>query len=118
MGGDGSPGAAGNVGGYNTFWIDRGNDAFRIDGQWRTSIIVDPPDGRQPPLTAAARERLAELAGSRRPNTGTAWWMIENGPQRSRPPTTTPKSARSPSAACSGSARRAGRRCCRCSTTT
>ena len=78
-GGDGSPGAAGNVGGYNTFWIDRGNDAYQIDGQWRTSIIVDPPNGRQPPLTDAARARQAELAGFRRPNTGTAWWMIENG---------------------------------------
>src|SRR5688572_15454343 len=38
-GGDGSEGAAGNVGGYNTFWIDRGEGAFKIDGQWRTSII-------------------------------------------------------------------------------
>ena len=27
-GGDGSPGAAGNVGGYNSFWIDRGTDPF------------------------------------------------------------------------------------------
>ena len=26
--GDGSSGAAGNVGGYNTFWIDNGNAAF------------------------------------------------------------------------------------------
>ena len=46
VGGDGSPGAAGNVGGYNTFWIDRGSSAFQIDGQWRTSIITDPPNGR------------------------------------------------------------------------
>ena len=84
-GGDGSPGAAGNVGGYNTFWIDRGADAFRIDGQWRTSIIVDPPDGRQPPLTAAARERLAARRALGRPNTGTAWWMIENGPDAPGP---------------------------------
>ena len=84
-GGDGSPGAAGNVGGYNTFWIDRGNDAYQIDGQWRTSIIVDPPNGRQPPLTDAAQARQAELAGFRRPNTGTAWWMIENGPDAPGP---------------------------------
>ncbi|MEC7420438.1 MAG: hypothetical protein VX659_10255, partial [Pseudomonadota bacterium] len=29
-GGDGSSGAAGNVGGYNTFWIDNGNAAFEL----------------------------------------------------------------------------------------
>ena len=43
VGGDGSTGAAGGVGGYNTFWMDRGTSAFQIDGQWRTSIITDPP---------------------------------------------------------------------------
>ncbi|MCY3844544.1 MAG: hypothetical protein OXH69_13500, partial [Acidobacteria bacterium] len=79
VGGDGSPGAAGNVGGYNTFWIDRGAAAFRIDGEWRTSIITDPPDGRQPPLTAAARERATAQRARFRENTGTAWWLIEGG---------------------------------------
>ena len=79
VGGDGSPGAAGNVGGYNTFWIDRGAGAFQIDGEWRTSIITDPPNGRQPPRTEAARARVAERAAFARPNSGTAWWMIENG---------------------------------------
>ena len=74
-GGDGSGGAAGNVGGYNTFWIDRGSGVFRIDGAWRTSILTDPPDGRRPPLTAAARARAAERARFFRPNTGTAWWL-------------------------------------------
>ena len=78
-GGDGSAGAAGNVGGYNTFWIDRGAGAFQINGQWRTSIITDPPNGRQPPRTAQARARAAERAAFARPNSGTAWWMIENG---------------------------------------
>ena len=32
-GGDGSPGAAGNVGGYNSFWIDRGTGAFQDQRQ-------------------------------------------------------------------------------------
>ncbi len=40
VGGDGSSGAAGNVGGYNSFWMDRGSAGFQIDGQWRTSIIT------------------------------------------------------------------------------
>src|SRR5690606_1182825 len=39
-GGDGSEGAAGNVGGYNAFWIDNGEGAFMIGGQYRTSIIT------------------------------------------------------------------------------
>ncbi|MYB54440.1 MAG: hypothetical protein F4X77_19905, partial [Acidobacteriia bacterium] len=40
-GGDGSPGSAGNVGGYNSFWLDRGSGGFMLDGTWRTSIITD-----------------------------------------------------------------------------
>ena len=75
VGGDGSGGAAGNVGGYNTFWIDRGDDAFQIDGLVRTSIITDPPNGRQPPLTERARAARAARAGLGRPNDGTAWWL-------------------------------------------
>ena len=35
----------GNVGGYNNFWFDRG--AGVVDDR-RTSLIVDPPDGRVP----------------------------------------------------------------------
>ncbi len=78
VGGDGSGGAAGNVGGYNTFWVDRGTGVFQIDGEWRTSIITDPPDGRRPPLTGAARARAAERARFFRPNTGTAWWLADD----------------------------------------
>jgi hypothetical protein len=59
IGGDGSPGAAGNVGGYNNFWIDNGNAYFSIEGQKRTSIIVDPPNGRMPELLASASARNA-----------------------------------------------------------
>ena len=33
-GGDGSPGAAGAVGGYNSFWTDRGSARHAIDGQF------------------------------------------------------------------------------------
>ncbi len=78
VGGDGSSGAAGNVGGYNSFWMDFGQSGFQIDGQYRTSIIVDPPSGRRPPLTAAARERMAAGAAFARPNTGTAWWVEDD----------------------------------------
>ncbi|MGE3957187.1 MAG: hypothetical protein AB7H96_10755 [Vicinamibacterales bacterium] len=60
VGGDGSTGAAGGVGGYNAFWIDRGDAFTVIDGQARTSIVVDPPDGRVPRPTAAAMARMAQ----------------------------------------------------------
>ena len=62
-GGDGSRGAAGNVGGYNTFWLDPGSRYTMVNGEARTSIVVDPPDGRLPPLTPAARKRLLGLLG-------------------------------------------------------
>ena len=60
QGGDGSTGAAGNVGGYNNFWIDAGERVAVVNGEYRTSLIVDPPDGRVPALTEAARARQAE----------------------------------------------------------
>jgi hypothetical protein len=52
--------AGGAVGGYNGFWLDPGNKVIRIDGVPRSSIIVDPPDGRMPPMTAAGKQRVAE----------------------------------------------------------
>jgi hypothetical protein len=58
-GGDGSPGPAGNVGGYNSFWIDSGSRYSVIEGQRRASILIDPPDGRIPQMTEAARGRFA-----------------------------------------------------------
>ena len=54
--------AGGAVGGYNGFWLDPGNKVIRIDGVARSSIIVDPPDGRIPALTAEGKQRMAERA--------------------------------------------------------
>jgi hypothetical protein len=59
VGGDGSAGPAGNVGGYNSFWIDSGSRYSVIEGQRRASILIDPPDGRIPAMTQAARGRFA-----------------------------------------------------------
>jgi hypothetical protein len=42
---------------YNEFWYDRGN---KIAGTRRTSLIVDPPDGRLPAWTPEG-QRLADL---------------------------------------------------------
>ena len=41
---------------YNAYWYDRGRSIGR------TSLIIDPPDGRLPPLTREGRERQASLA--------------------------------------------------------
>jgi hypothetical protein len=57
-----SEAAGGAVGGYNGFWLDPGLSVIRIDGVARSSIIIDPPDGRVPPPTAAGKRRLAEIA--------------------------------------------------------
>jgi len=56
-GGDGSVGAAGNVGGYNYGWLDPGSTFTVVNGEKRASLIVDPADGRVPPMTDEARKR-------------------------------------------------------------
>jgi len=43
-----APTAGRNVGGYNTFWMDPGERLAQVNGEIRTSILVDPPDGRLP----------------------------------------------------------------------
>ena len=59
-------GGAGPVGGYNSFWIDPGDRVIRIDGQARSSIVIDPPDGRVPAYTQEARQRMAAAAEARK----------------------------------------------------
>ena len=54
--------AGGNVGAYNNFWMDRGTTVVATR---RTSIIVDPPNGRLPALTAEASRRLSSPEAER-----------------------------------------------------
>ena len=54
--------AGGNVGSYNNFWGEPGARSNR------TSMIVDPPDGRFPPLTPAG-----EFAKNNRPRGDDTW---------------------------------------------
>ncbi len=61
-----SEAAGGAVGGYNGFWLDPGRNVIRIDGVARSSIIVDPPNGRLPALTDAGKKRLADLSARAR----------------------------------------------------
>ena len=54
--------AEGGVGGYNEFWYERG---IELTSDHRTSLIVDPPDGRIPyraAYQAAARIRGANIS--------------------------------------------------------
>ncbi len=44
---------------YNRLFLDRGENLARVDGVARTSLVVDPPDGKIPPMTEEARKRLA-----------------------------------------------------------
>ena len=54
-GGDGSPGAAGNVGGYNAFWIPR-DGTTSVGKMIPTSIIYEPENGRYPPRTEKSQK--------------------------------------------------------------
>jgi hypothetical protein len=51
----------GVVGGYNLVWVSPGEQAAMLDGQKRTSLIVDPVNGRVPPMKAEAQQRNAAL---------------------------------------------------------
>jgi len=46
---------SGNVGSYNDAWMDRGNDVVPTR---RTSLIVDPKNGRVPPFTPDAQRQF------------------------------------------------------------
>jgi hypothetical protein len=47
----------GVVGGYNNFWLAGGTKLITIDGQKRSSIVIDPPDGRIPKMKPEAVKR-------------------------------------------------------------
>ena len=75
-----APPEGASVGGYNYFWLDRGVDSFAVDGKFRTSIIVEPKNGRRPPLTEAGQAYADKRAESRDKYTGEAWWVDQDGP--------------------------------------
>jgi hypothetical protein len=67
VGGDKTPGKSffevlekiggGEVGGYDRLWLNQGTAYTMVDGQIRTSIVIDPPNGHVPPFNAAAKAR-------------------------------------------------------------
>ena len=53
---------------YNQFWWDYGT---KVIGTKRTSLVVDPPDGRIPPMTEDGKKRTAAAAAALiRPSAG------------------------------------------------
>jgi hypothetical protein len=57
----------GDPGSYNRFWFA---DGTRVVGTRRTSLIVDPPDGRLPSYMPEGRARMAARAEARSRNAG------------------------------------------------
>jgi hypothetical protein len=53
---------SGRVVPYNDFWFDEGTKVTSD----RTSLIIDPPDGRMPPLTPQAEKKRAERREARK----------------------------------------------------
>ena len=74
-------GAAGKVGGYNAFYVDIGESNFKLDGEYRTSIITRPANGRMPSLSPKGIKAAQALQAFYHENTGTAWWIdLPQGP--------------------------------------
>jgi len=51
---------------YNDAWYDRGTHVAVVNGEYRTSLVVEPRDGRVPALTPEAARRQAARAELRR----------------------------------------------------
>ncbi len=63
-------GEEGAPGFYNNFWLDRGTNTVSTR---RTSLVVDPPDGRIPPLTDRAQRMTDRRQAYLRENPADSW---------------------------------------------
>lgn len=52
--------ATGGTGGYNQFFVDAGDAIAVFDGEYRSSLIVWPPDGRRAAYSEEGQRRQAE----------------------------------------------------------
>ena len=62
--------AGGSVGAYNNFWMDRGTRTIETR---RTSLIVDPPNGRMPEMSEAGQARAAARRERRAEHPADSW---------------------------------------------
>ncbi len=69
-GGSVDTGEDGALGAYNDFWLDRGTTTIATR---RTSLIVDPPNGRIPALTPEAEKRAEKRRARRREHPADSW---------------------------------------------
>ena len=69
-GADGAPGA------YNNFWLDRGTNTVDT---LQTSLIVDPPNGRYPPMTPEGQRRADARRDDLRDNPATWTTSFSSG---------------------------------------
>ncbi len=53
--------AGGDVGGYNYVYIDGGSRVAIVNGEPRSSLITNPPDGRRPALTPEGEQRRSDV---------------------------------------------------------
>jgi hypothetical protein len=76
------PGTTGDVHyDFSQFGLDRSQSTFARN--LRTSLIVDPPDGRIPPMTAEGQQRAADRAAARKA-LGGQYDAVQNMPLGSR----------------------------------
>jgi hypothetical protein len=66
---------------FSQFGLDRSQSTFARN--LRTSLIVDPPDGRMPPVNNAGKQRAAERAAARK-QAGGQYDSVQNMPIGSR----------------------------------
>ncbi len=65
---------------YNRFWVDSGPEPL---APWnRTSLVIDPPDGRLPPLTLEAVKRLEAREAARQRRGEADGWEDRNLSER------------------------------------
>ena len=55
-----APPVGGNIGAYNSVYFEQGTGVAVINGEYRSSLITNPPNGRRPPRTPEAEDRLRE----------------------------------------------------------
>jgi hypothetical protein len=71
------------VGAYNNLFVDRGSELARVDGVKRTSLIIDPPDGKMP-RSAAGAPRQQGGGGQGEQYAGVSYDSIKNRPLSER----------------------------------